>query len=810
MCMRYLFFIFSFALLQSNVFSQVNLSGKISDSQGKPLSGATVLLKGTYLGVITDANGNFLFKNLKKGKYSLSVSFIGYETKEQKLSLQKDETINISLEEKTFVTDEVVVSAQRASDEIPVAKSNLNKSDIDKQNLGQDMPVLMKLQPSVVTTTDAGAGVGYTGFRIRGVGVRGINVTINGIPLNDPESQGVWWVDLPDLSSSTENIQIQRGVGTSTNGAGAFGASLNINTTNSSNKSYGEINSFAGSYNTFKNNVKFGTGLINKRLSIDGSFSKITSDGYIDRAFSNLKSMSLTAAYHGDNSLLKLVMLSGKEKTYQAWYGVPSYLLDSIRTYNPYTYDNETDNYQQDQYQLLYSKRINSNLFLNTSLFYIYGRGYYESYKNSKKLSDYLINPVQIMAPDTDTVMTTITRSDVITRKWLDNDFYGGNISLSYNLEKLNIVGGLSGNYYDGRHFGQVIWARYAGSSEIRHEWYRGKGVKKDYNGFAKVNYRLLSKLNIYADLQYRFIHYVISGTKDDLSQLNDSAHIYNFFNPKLGWRFKLNDKMQLYYLFAVANREPTRSNFVDADPGKEPKPEMLYDYELGYEANFKFFLLRANLYYMDYKDQLINTGEINNVGSPIMTNVAKSFRRGIELEAAVKITQNLQWNFNLTLSQNKIKNYIDHVDNWDFWYDTTGLQPIQAVDTLGTTDISFSPPVIMGTSLSFSRKGFNISFMEKYVGRQYIDNTSNIDHSLHPYFVTDLVASYTFHTKLFKEIQLKLKVNNLFGEEYETNAWIYRYYNSYYPGQNNTEEFMDGYFPQAPLNVLGGITIRF
>jgi len=350
--MRFLIFSIFFVLLQTVAFSQFKLSGKISDSQGQPLAGATVILKGTYLGVITDAAGNFEFQHLKSGNYQLVVSFIGYESFEKKLTLQKDETITVSLKEKSFVTDEVIISAQRASNEIPVAKSNLSKSHIDKQNMGQDIPVLMKLQPSVVTTTDAGAGVGYTGFRIRGVGIRGINVTINGIPLNDPESQGVWWVDLPDLSSSTENIQIQRGVGTSTNGAGAFGASLNINTTNSSNKPYGEINSFAGSYNTFKNNVKFGTGLINKRLSFDGSFSKITSDGYIDRAFSNLKSMSLTTAYHGDNSLLKFVILSGKEKTYQAWYGMPLTSLDTNRTYNPYTYDNEIDNYQQDQYQL--------------------------------------------------------------------------------------------------------------------------------------------------------------------------------------------------------------------------------------------------------------------------------------------------------------------------------------------------------------------------------------------------------------------------------------------------------------------------
>ena len=819
--MRFLIFSVFFIFLQITAFSQLKLSGKISDLQGEPLAGATVLLKGTYLGVITDATGNFEFQHLNPGNYQLVVSFIGYESYEQQINLQKNETIIISLKTKTYIADEVIVSAQRASNEIPVAKSNLNKSDIDKQNMGQDMPVLMKLQPSVITTTDAGTGIGYTGLRIRGVGIRGINVTINGIPLNDPESQGVWWVDLPDLSTSTENIQIQRGVGTSTNGAGAFGASININTTNSSSLPYGEINSFAGLYNTFKNNVKFGTGLIHKRLSVDGSFSKISSDGYIDRAFSNLKSMSLTAAYHGNNSLLKFVVLSGKEKTYQAWYGMPLASLDTNRTYNPYTYDNETDNYQQDQYQLLYSKRINSSLFMNAALFYIYGRGYYESYKNNKKLSDYLINPVQIMAPDTDTIIATITNSDIITRKWLDNDFYGSNISLTYNREKINIVTGLAGNYYDGNHFGQVIWTQYAGNSSIRHEWYRGKGIKKDYNGFTKLNYRMLPRLSLYADLQYRFIHYVISGTKDDLTQLNDSAHIYNFFNPKTGWRYQINDKMQTYFLFAVAHREPSRNNFVDADAGKEPKHETLYDYELGYEANLKFFLLSANLYYMNYKDQLINTGEINNVGAAIMTNVPESFRRGVELESAAKLTKTLQWNLNLTISQNKIKNYTDHIDNWDFAYDT--LQSVQYVNYLGTTDISFSPSIILGSSLDFSHKGFFISLLSKYIGRQFIDNTSNIDRSLDPYFVTDLLISYSFHTKLFKEIQIRLKVNNLLNTEYVSNAWVYQYKSGdgsfdgsygdiYSTPQSNKPGYynMAGYFPQAPINVLGGISIKF
>jgi len=819
--MRYYFTII-FSLLQLLVIGQANLTGTVHDAHGNPLAGATVLLKGTYLGITTNASGKFQFKKLKNGHYHLTVSFIGYKTFSQDIFLDKDKEIDVLLTEKTYMTGEVIVSAQRANDEIPVSKTNISKDNIDKQNLGQDMPILMKLQPSVVTTSDAGAGIGYTGLRIRGVGVRGINVTVNGIPLNDPESQGVWWVNLPDLSSSSENIQIQRGVGTSTNGAGAFGASININTTNSSLKPYGAISSFAGSFNSFKNNLKFGTGLINDKFSIDGSFSKITSNGYIDRAFSNLKSMAVTAAYHGENSLLKFILLSGKEKTYQAWYGVPKIYLDTNRTYNPYTYDNETDNYQQDHYQLLYSKRLSENFFLNAAIFYVYGRGYYENYKKDKKLSDYLMEPVQIIAPDTDTVLTTITKSDIITRKWLKNDFYGTNLSLTYNYENLNLIGGLSSSYYNGQHFGQVIWAQYAGNSHIRHEWYRGSGIKKDNNGFIKINYRIFNNTNIYADLQYRYIHYVISGTDDNLTELDSSARIYSFFNPKFGWRYRLNNKIQTYFLFAVAHREPTRANFTDADPGKIPQPETLYDYELGGKVNLKQWLFQANLFYMNYKDQLVNTGEINNVGTPIMTNVPESFRRGIELESAIEINKYLKWNLNITLSQNKIKNYISYVDNWDHWYDTTGTEPLQYIDTLGTTDISFSPSIVAGSSLNFTWKNWYLSYRSKYVSKQYIDNTSDNERSLNPYFVSDMIITYELHTKLFKSVIFKLKLNNLFGVSYISNAWAYRYksgdgsfdgsYGDIYSNRSSNPGFynMIGYFPQARFNILCGVSIKF
>ncbi|MCK4289323.1 MAG: TonB-dependent receptor, partial [Bacteroidales bacterium] len=595
---------------------------------------------------------------------------------------------------------------------------------------------------------------------------------------------------MPDFASSVDNLQIQRGVGTSTNGAAAFGASINIQTLKLNPEPYAEINSSAGSFNTFKNNLTFGTGLIKGKFSFDGRVSKITSDGYIDRAFSDLKSFFVSGAYYGEKSILKLNIFSGKEKTYQAWMGVPKDSLKTNRTYNPYTYDNETDNYQQDHYQLIYSKEINKNLLLNTALHYTHGKGYYEQYKKNRKFKDYLLDTLFIGGD-------TISRTNLVQQKWLDNDFYGFTYSLNYKKKNTDLILGGAWNKYNGKHFGKVIWAQFASNGSINHQWYDNTGVKTDFNIFGKINYNLNDKINLYGDVQYRRIYYSIDGDHDDLRDITQE-HKFNFLNPKAGLYFDINENHSTYFSFAVSNREPSRSDYRDSDEDHIPTGETLYDYEIGYNFKSLNFAVDANMYYMNYKDQLILTSEINKVGDPIMTNVPKSYRAGIELAVGTKILQNLKWDINATFSRNKIKDFTAYIDNWSPPYK-------QITEDSGETYLSFSPDIIAGSIISYKPiNNLNISFISKYVSRQYIDNTSNKYRSLDPYFVNNLIINYSFKTRFIKEIGFQLMINNIFNEKYETNAWVYRYY------YEDKEYMMDGYFPQAGINFLAGINLRF
>ncbi|MCD4773713.1 MAG: TonB-dependent receptor, partial [Bacteroidales bacterium] len=644
------------------IFSQHSISGKVSDKQtGKALQGAHIIIKNTFKSTTTNKNGEFFVNKLNDGSYILNVSFMGYETYKQKINLAKNIKLDIKLLSKTILEEEVIITATRASEKSPTAFKNISKEKIKSDNLGQDIPFLLETTPSVVVTSDAGAGVGYTGLRIRGTDMTRINVTINGIPLNDPESHGVFWVNMPDFASSIDNMQIQRGVGTSTNGAAAFGASINIQTLKLQSKAYAEINSSAGSFNTFKNNVSFGTGLINGKYSFDGRLSKISSDGFVDRAFSDLKSYYFSGAYFGKKSILKFITFSGKEKTYQSWYGIPKDSLETNRTYNPYTYKNETDNYKQDHYQLLYSKEISEYLHFNTALFFIHGEGYYEQYKKGREYSDYLLDDV-IIGQD------TITETDLIQQKWLDNNFYGITYSLNYKKHNVDATLGGALNEYDGDHFGEVIWAQFASNGIKDHKWYKNTGTKKDFNIFGKINYSLSEKINLYGDIQFRSINYDIKGIHDDLRDLTQD-HKFNFLNPKAGIFYDINENQNAYFSFAVSNREPNRSNFRDADPGVLPKSEKLFDYELGYSFSLANFIIEANLFYMDYKDQLVLTGEINNVGAAIMANVPNSYRTGVEIATGIKFLEKFRWDVNATFSENKIKNFTEYVDNWSSPY---------------------------------------------------------------------------------------------------------------------------------------------
>jgi iron complex outermembrane recepter protein len=650
--------------------------------------------------------------------------------------------------------------------------------------------------------------MGYTGLRIRGTDANRINMTVNGIPLNDAESHGVWFVNMPDFAGSTENIQIQRGVGTSTNGAAAFGASINFQTLAISKKAYGEIHSSVGSFNSNKNSAGFGTGLLNNRYSFDTRFSWINSDGYIDRASSNLSSWFISGASVKEKSLLKLILFSGKEKTYQAWDGVPGYLLDSMRTYNGmgmYTddsgtiryYDNETDNYAQNHYQLHYSHEIDHSVHFTAALHLTRGIGYYEQYKEDQDLFVYNI-------PDIHVPGDTLTSSDLIRRKWLDNYFYGGVFSVNIKRSRLEALFGGGINRYDGNHYGTVIWARYAGISEIKDKWYKNTGIKTDFNNYAKINYSLSNALNIYGDLQIRGISYRINGRDDDKRDITQD-HKFLFLNPKIGLNLKINENHRSFISFSVAGREPNRDNFVDAVPGRPyPQPETLFDYEAGYDFHSENLLAGLNLYYMDYKNQLVLTGEINDVGSAVMTNVRDSYRAGIEAVIGFKISETFKWNMNINMSTNKIKKFMTYVDNWDYWDDPEN-EPLQYQYNLGSTNIAFSPRIVAGNNFKFILlKNLSVDFYSKYVGKQFIDNTNSRERQLDPWFVNDLRLKYTFHPETMDEISINLLIANIFSEKYESNAWVYRYM---YQG---SEYKYDGYFPQAGINFLAGISIKF
>ncbi|MEL7588676.1 MAG: TonB-dependent receptor [Prolixibacteraceae bacterium] len=800
-------------------FGQFSVSGVVKNEAGEILPGTNVILNGNYKGMPADERGRFQFNRLKAGNYVLQASFIGYTRKEIPLHVDQNVELEIRLSPSGILTEEVLVEATRAGDRTPVAKTTLDKAAIEERNMGQDIPYLLTMTPSFVASSDAGTGIGYTNFRIRGTDVNRINVTINGIPMNDAESHGTWFVDVPDMAESAENIQVQRGVGTSANGAAAFGASLNLQTNTLNKKAYAGYKTSAGSYNTFKNTVSAGSGLINDHFSMDVRLSKVSSDGFIDRGSSDLKSFFVSTGYFSEKTILRMNVFSGIEETYQAWNGVPSVKLNNdmegmeryrdhwlwssnserenqiryddmlksdARTYNLYTYAHEVDHYQQDYYQLHFSHEFNPSLHLNASLFLTQGKGYYENYDYDEDYADYSMN-----SPAEGAV------TDLVKRKWLDNDLYGGIFSLHYEQGNSSLTFGGGYNTYDGDHFGNVIWAANYGNNDINHEWYRGTGLKKDFNIYGKYLYQLSESVSLYGDLQYRRIDYDITGIDDDLRDVAQS-HRYDFFNPKAGIYYRPDQSHEAYLSYGRANREPTRGNFIDADPaGKQPVSEALNDFEAGYTYKTSVFLLGANLYYMAYDDQLIQTGEINDVGSPIMVNVSDSYRTGVELSGGLKISRSLNWDLHATFSRNKIKNFTEYVDNWD-----TGEQDALQ---LGKTDLAFSPEVIVNSQISFKpHRSLNIALLSNYVSDQYIDNTSSEDRKLDPWLVSNLKVDYQLKNPLFDQLKLHLLVNNLFDEKYESNAWVY----SYNFGDERYK--MDGYYPQAGIHFLAGVTIGF
>lgn len=769
--------------------AQHSLSGTVTaGNSNEPLAGATLSLNGSQT-TQTDAEGRFQFRDLRSGSYTLNASYLGYRTGANRITLAEDTIVNFSLKPAGYLADEVIVRATRATERSATTFRNLTRAELEKNNLGQDLPYLLSQTPSVVVTSDAGAGVGYSGIRIRGSDPTRINVTINGIPYNDPESQGTFWVNLPDFASSVDNIQIQRGVGTSTNGAGAFGGSLNIQTTTRKDSAYAELNNSAGSYNTWKNTVNAGTGLIGGRFSLDARLSQIKSDGYIDRGTSDLKSFFLSGGLYGKKSILRANVFSGTEKTYQAWNGVPESLLETNRTYNGFTYEDQTDNYTQDHYQLLYSGSLTPLLNINAALHYTAGRGYYEEFKDDASLSDYGISPLVIGE-------TLVENSNLIRRRWLKNDFYGLTYSVNYTPSRdLNLTLGGAYNEYDGDHFGEVIWAQYASDSRIRHRYYDGNGFKTDFNIFGRAEYSP-GKLGIFTDLQLRAVGYTVSGTDKNRNTLDVDDNL-GFFNPKVGLTYELSSRANLYASYAVAHKEPNRDDYINSTPATRPRAEMLQNVEMGYRLNAKGFRGGINGYAMLYKDQLIVTGKINDVGEYIRQNVPDSYRLGVELDARIPVTPRLAWSTTLALSRNRIRNFTEYIDD----YDNGG----QIVNHYSDTDIAFSPGVVATGELSYRPADkIELALISRYVGRQYLDNTSSESRRIDPFFVSDLRARYNTSLGKVNNIGVTLLVNNLFSELYEANGYTFSYR---YGGNMTTENF---YFPQATRNFMLGLNLKF
>ncbi|MEO9966614.1 MAG: TonB-dependent receptor [Reichenbachiella sp.] len=719
---------------------------------------------------------------------------------------------------KTVDLKEVVVSSTRATEKTPMTFNTLKKEVIERNNTGRDLPYLLEMTPSTVTTSDAGAGVGYTGIRIRGSDAQRVNVTLNGIPYNDPESQGVFWVNLPDFASSVSSIQVQRGLGTSTNGAGAFGASVNIETDGLNRESYVELNNSIGSFNTRKHTVKVGTGLLSNQFAFDARLSQITSDGYVDRASSDLTSYFVSGGYYGKKSLIKFNIFSGHETTYQSWYGVPESriendvdgmnayvarnglssadslnLLTSGRTYNQYTYDNEVDDYEQTHYQLISAFDLSNTLTFNVALFLIHGEGYFEQYKEDRDLADYGLQEISIGGQ-------TITSTDLIQRRWLNNNFYGTTFSLDYqpnNSFKLTLGGAWS--EYDGDHFGRIIWSQYASNGSIRHPYYENNSVKNDFNIFAKAIYDLTDQLSLFGDLQYRSVSYTMKGDDNDGLVL-DQSHDFSFFNPKFGLKYKINENSSVYASLAVGSKEPIRSDFTDHPIGQEPKSEKLRDLEVGYSRASENYSFKANFYWMDYEDQLVPTGELNDVGSSLRSNVDKSYRRGIELQFGYQLLPELSVSANASLSQNRIDSFDETIYNYGLGWDEYNADVVSHK----ASDIAFSPNVVAGGSLNYAPiKGVNIQWVHKYVGSQYLDNTSSDTRKLDAYYISDALVSYSLKGEKFQSISLNLAVYNVFNKVYSANGYTWGYRGG---GEEIRENF---YYPQAGTNFMIGLNIK-
>lgn len=816
--MKKLFWGICFLTAAQIVVAQSKTIFQVSDVSGAPVAGASIEIEKTGVFAAND-QGQLTLNTRLKGLLRIRVTSVGFIPADSTISLPAN-VVGIVLKKSDLFLDPVEVKALRAGEKAPFAKTDLNKGAIEKQNLGQDLPFLLSQTPSVIVTSDAGNGVGYTGIRIRGTDATRINVTINGIPYNDAESQGTYFVDLPDISSSLNSIQIQRGVGTSSNGAGAFGGSINLSTNELNEKAYAEVNNSFGSFNTWKNTVKFGTGLLGKHFSFDTRISRISSDGFIDRGSTNLKSLLASAAYTTEKSSIRFNIITGTEKTYQAWNGIPQYKLfynaDSLTThyynnlgslyftsadsanlfgsnprkYNMFTYPNQMDNYQQDHYQLFFNHQFNRGWSFNSAVYLTKGRGYYEEYKNDASYSGYGLQPVVVGT-------ATVKRTDLIRRLWLDNNLYGTIFSLLHKTQQDQFTLGGGWNEYDGKHYGNIEWAA-NGGIPYDYRWYYNKGVKKDFNIYTKYQYKLTSHLEALVDLQYRRVDFDINGTRKfpDL-QVNNR---FNFFNPKFGLTYSMGS-YNIYGSYAMANKEPNRDDYETGSQINPPKREQLHDVELGIEKAGFDFSWGLNAYYMRYKDQLILTGRINDVGDPVRINTPDSYRAGVELQARYKLTPTLQLSGNLTLSDNQIKNFYDYTPRYDVNFDLVQ----QDTAYYSKTPLAYSPSLIAAGMLQwFPFKNAELSTSVKYAGKQYMDNTGSDAKSIRSYLVEDLNFQYNLPTPFMKNLVLVARINNLWNRQYESNGYTYSYI---YDHSLVRENF---YFPMAGRNFMLAVNMKF
>ncbi len=781
--------------------AQVRVSGVVLDEAQRPLFGANVVLGDEQaFGGSTDVDGRFGFGGARVGAHRLRISHVGFVPVDTLIDLSASSAEHrfILLARKVDLRA-AEVTALRAGDRAPFAKTLVTRDAMDRINTGIDLPFLLELQPSVVSTSDAGTGIGYTYMRIRGSDATRTNITVNGVPFNDPESQGAFLVNMPDLASSAEDIEIQRGVGASTNGPAAFGASVNVRTTAVRREPWALLSATGGSFNTQRFSASAGTGLIEERFSFDMRLSSITSDGYIDRASADLKSYFMQGAWIGKGRSLRFITFRGKEVTYQAWGGVPRDLLATDRTYNGYTYDNEVDNYDQTHYQLIFDQQLGANATLNVTGYRILGQGYFEQFREGDELFTYGVAPAVINGD-------TVTTTDLVRRRWLDNVLTGVNINTEIKTGAHRLVIGGSFNEAKGAHFGEVIWARFAGDTDIRDRYYDNDASKSDASAFAKLTYAVNGKVDLYGDVQVRRVQHTLLGFNNELENITQRAE-FTFFNPKAGLLWRVREGGKAYASFAVANREPNREDLQETTPDSRPNSERLLDYELGYEQRAGRFSAGINLYYMDYTDQLVLTGELNDVGAALRTNVRSSYRAGAELMLAAQLTKRLLWRANATLSTNKVRGFTEFIDAYDADFNWIG----QAETNYSTADLPFSPNAIASSELVMrlwdkpSKGRAELTLVTKYVGRQFLDNTSSTERMLDAYLVNDVRANITLlGLKGAKSIDFNLTVRNVLSTLYESNGWVY----SYVLDGGRQQDV--GLFPQAPINVLGGVSVRF